>query len=201
MSLDFSKCVSCGRIVSKKDKFCGNCGIKMDPYNSTAQSVIPSATGVEIHVSPTIAPTADPEHTSDINRKYSTISIAYASVAALILLLIIGGGIWYFSKSIDSDSNRSKASVFQNESADSPKTEYEKYLNDNDTHATDNGSGMSSKKDMLKDHGRTSSEFYRIRNRWKPDQYIHIEHGSTQSSPIEMGWHSAQWTLEYVFKD
>jgi hypothetical protein len=65
---------------------------------STARSVIPSAAGVESHVSPTIVSTAKHEHTSDINRKYSTISIAYTSVAALILLVIIGGGIWYYTK-------------------------------------------------------------------------------------------------------
>lgn len=37
--------------------------------------------------------------------------------------------------------------------------------------------------------------FLRIRNRWKSDQYVHIEQGKIASSSIKMDWLSAQWTL------
>jgi hypothetical protein len=37
-----------------------------------------------------------------------------------------------------------------------------------------------------------------IRNRSKPDQYLNIESGTLQSTPIGPGWLSARWTLEPV---
>lgn len=40
------------------------------------------------------------------------------------------------------------------------------------------------------------SPVVRLQNRWKNDQYIHIEHGSLECSTILMGWHSAQWMIE-----
>ena len=41
-----------------------------------------------------------------------------------------------------------------------------------------------------------AQEFDRINNRWKPNQYLHIEYGELQSGPIEPGWWSAQWIIE-----
>ena len=37
-----------------------------------------------------------------------------------------------------------------------------------------------------------------IQNRWKPDQYLNIESGAIQSTPIQPGWLSARWTFEPV---
>jgi tetratricopeptide (TPR) repeat protein len=37
---------------------------------------------------------------------------------------------------------------------------------------------------------------YKIRNRWKDDQYLHIEHGKIESSKINLGWWSAQWIID-----
>jgi hypothetical protein len=37
-----------------------------------------------------------------------------------------------------------------------------------------------------------------IRNRWKPDQYLNIESGTLQSTPIGPGWLSARWVLEPI---
>ncbi len=46
---------------------------------------------------------------------------------------------------------------------------------------------------------QASAQEYRfIKNRWKPDQYIHIEHGSAQAGSIQPGWWSAQWEQERV---
>ncbi len=42
----------------------------------------------------------------------------------------------------------------------------------------------------------SGTPYYRIRNRWKPEQFLHIEHGRLASGPIESGWHSAMWTIE-----
>jgi hypothetical protein len=39
---------------------------------------------------------------------------------------------------------------------------------------------------------------YWIQNRWKPDQYLNVESGSIQSSPIAPGWLSARWTFEPI---
>ena len=39
---------------------------------------------------------------------------------------------------------------------------------------------------------------YWIQNRWKPDQYLNIESGFIQSTPIQPGWTSARWTFEPV---
>lgn len=36
----------------------------------------------------------------------------------------------------------------------------------------------------------------RIRNYWKPDEYINVESGVPDAGPIFSGWLSAQWTLE-----
>src|ERR1700741_2054141 len=40
--------------------------------------------------------------------------------------------------------------------------------------------------------------FVRIHNRWKTDQFLHIEHGVIESGPIQAAWWSAQWTIEPV---
>lgn len=40
-----------------------------------------------------------------------------------------------------------------------------------------------------------AAPFKRIENRWKPGQYIHVEHGDVEAGPIKMGWFSAQWKL------
>ncbi len=39
---------------------------------------------------------------------------------------------------------------------------------------------------------------YRIKNRWKTSQYLHIENGYIQSGTIHPAWWSAQWILEQV---
>jgi hypothetical protein len=39
---------------------------------------------------------------------------------------------------------------------------------------------------------------YKIRNRWKNDQYLHIEHGKIESGKIKFGWWSAQWIIEPI---
>lgn len=36
---------------------------------------------------------------------------------------------------------------------------------------------------------------FRIQNRWKPDQYLHIENGVIQSGTILPQWHSALWII------
>jgi len=38
----------------------------------------------------------------------------------------------------------------------------------------------------------------RIHNRWKENQFLNIEHGNIQSSPIDFGWWSAQWIIEPI---
>lgn len=38
-------------------------------------------------------------------------------------------------------------------------------------------------------------EFVRIENRWRPGEYINVEHGLAFGR-IEQGWHSAQWAIE-----
>jgi hypothetical protein len=37
--------------------------------------------------------------------------------------------------------------------------------------------------------------YVRIRNRWKPDQYLNVEHGHIESGPIDPGWFSAMWSV------
>lgn len=37
--------------------------------------------------------------------------------------------------------------------------------------------------------------YARIRNYWKPDQFLHLEYGALESSPIQPFWHSAQWVI------
>jgi hypothetical protein len=37
--------------------------------------------------------------------------------------------------------------------------------------------------------------YYRIKNKWKPDHYLHIENGSLECGPILSGWWSAQWDI------
>jgi hypothetical protein len=46
--------------------------------------------------------------------------------------------------------------------------------------------------------GSAPEPMFRIHNRWQPAQYLNIEHGSLESSPIEFGWWSAQWFLESI---
>lgn len=40
--------------------------------------------------------------------------------------------------------------------------------------------------------------YYRIKNRYWPDAYLHVETGSLQMGSIQSGWLSAQWSLETV---
>lgn len=44
----------------------------------------------------------------------------------------------------------------------------------------------------------SSDKDYRVRNHWKKDQYIHIEHGIILSGLIKMKWWSARWKMEKV---
>lgn len=37
--------------------------------------------------------------------------------------------------------------------------------------------------------------FYRIRNRWKPDRFLHVERGPLEAGTISPYWDSAFWTL------
>lgn len=39
--------------------------------------------------------------------------------------------------------------------------------------------------------------FFRIQNRWKPNEHIHVERHRPESSGIDMGWWSAQWVIEF----
>jgi hypothetical protein len=39
-------------------------------------------------------------------------------------------------------------------------------------------------------------DYFRIQNRWKPDQYLNIEREQVESSPIEPQWYSAMWSIE-----
>lgn len=41
-------------------------------------------------------------------------------------------------------------------------------------------------------------QFKKIQNRWKSNQYIHIQRGTPQSSTIQSTWSSAQWSFENV---
>ena len=43
-----------------------------------------------------------------------------------------------------------------------------------------------------------AQSFSWIKNRWKPDQYVHIETGAPQAGPIQPGWWSAMWVVEPV---
>ena len=43
-----------------------------------------------------------------------------------------------------------------------------------------------------------SQDFIRLKNRWKPNEYIHVEQPIPASGGIQQGWHSAQWVLEPV---
>jgi len=44
----------------------------------------------------------------------------------------------------------------------------------------------------------TSQNFIKLKNRWKPAEYIHVEQPTPASGSIQPGWHSAQWLLEPV---
>lgn len=37
--------------------------------------------------------------------------------------------------------------------------------------------------------------YYRIRNRWKPDRFLHVENGPLEATTISLYWDSAFWTL------
>lgn len=43
---------------------------------------------------------------------------------------------------------------------------------------------------------KAEGNFYRIKNRWKPTEYIHVEQPVPTSGTIIPGWWSAQWELE-----
>jgi hypothetical protein len=38
----------------------------------------------------------------------------------------------------------------------------------------------------------------RIQNRWKPDQFLHVENGKIEAGPVRPDWLSAQWSIEGV---
>jgi len=40
------------------------------------------------------------------------------------------------------------------------------------------------------------TSFVRNGNRWKPEQFLHIERGAIESGRIEPGWLSAMWTIQ-----
>lgn len=42
------------------------------------------------------------------------------------------------------------------------------------------------------------SDFYRLRNYWAQDWYVHMENGPVEATNINFGWHSANWTFEKV---
>ncbi|MFN2311619.1 MAG: hypothetical protein ABR590_06140 [Spirochaetia bacterium] len=44
----------------------------------------------------------------------------------------------------------------------------------------------------------TAQDLYRIQNRWKPDDYIHVEQPVPDAGTIQPGWVSAQWVFEQV---
>jgi len=41
-----------------------------------------------------------------------------------------------------------------------------------------------------------NADYIRLQNRWKPEQFLNIEHGRLESGPIQPGWFSAMWLLE-----
>lgn len=41
-----------------------------------------------------------------------------------------------------------------------------------------------------------AQNFIRLKNRWKPTEYIHVEQPTPSSGGIQPGWWSAQWVLE-----
>ncbi len=43
---------------------------------------------------------------------------------------------------------------------------------------------------------KADGNFYRIKNRWKPDQYLHIQDPALAAGPIQPSWFSAMWELE-----
>lgn len=43
-----------------------------------------------------------------------------------------------------------------------------------------------------------AQDFYQLKNRWKPDEFIHAEQPQPASGNIQPGWHSAQWILEPI---
>jgi hypothetical protein len=38
----------------------------------------------------------------------------------------------------------------------------------------------------------------RLRNRWRDNHFIHVEHGSLEAGPIQHGWRSANWAFQAV---
>ena len=49
-------------------------------------------------------------------------------------------------------------------------------------------------------HGsrHSAQDYQRIQNRWKPKEYLHVEHGDVESGSIKPGWWSAMWAIEEV---
>lgn len=43
---------------------------------------------------------------------------------------------------------------------------------------------------------KADGNFYRIKNRWKPDQYLHTQDPTLAVGPIQANWYSAMWELE-----
>lgn len=47
----------------------------------------------------------------------------------------------------------------------------------------------------------SAQDYIRLQNRWKPQQYIHLQNSVTELSPIDMGWLSAHWQLHPFEED
>ncbi|PZR38642.1 MAG: hypothetical protein DI538_09065 [Azospira oryzae] len=43
-----------------------------------------------------------------------------------------------------------------------------------------------------------AQEIYQLQNRWKPNEYIHVEQTTPASGSIQPGWLSARWTFEPI---
>ncbi len=43
-----------------------------------------------------------------------------------------------------------------------------------------------------------AQEYYQLKNRWKPTEYIHVEQPNPSAGAIQQGWWSAQWILEPI---
>jgi len=41
-------------------------------------------------------------------------------------------------------------------------------------------------------------QYQRIRSRWKPGEYLHVQNGQLESGPIQPGWWSAMWSVEQM---
>lgn len=44
----------------------------------------------------------------------------------------------------------------------------------------------------------SADQYVQMQNRWKPDQWIHVEHGPVQVGQVQQGWWSKDWVIEPV---